>query len=202
MLLTLSESQPTRLLMDRCGASAKPTRPMFWSASSVVLMPSAWVAGKLMRDKLLGIAARRLAVAPEKLDIGGGKIFAQENREQSVEVMELVRTAYGAIHLLPENMEPGLEVTCYFVNPNINYTPDDKGRMNTFSSYPYAAVVAVVDVDVETGMIKIVKYTTVHDCGNMINPQIVDTQQQGSIVQGIGAALYEELRYDEDGKLL
>ena len=68
-------------------------------------------------------------------------------------------------------------------------TPDDKGRMNTFSSYPYAAVIAVVDVDVETGMIKIVRYCTVHDCGNMINPQIVDTQQQGSIMQGIGAAL-------------
>ena len=99
-------------------------------------------------------------------------------------------------------MEPGLEVTGYFINPNIDYTPDDKGRMNTFSSYPYAAVVAVVDVDVETGMIKIVRYCTVHDCGNMINPQIVDTQQQGSIMQGIGAALYEELRYAEDGQLM
>ncbi len=63
-------------------------------------------------------------------------------------------------------------------------------------------VIAVVDVDVETGMIKIVRYCTVHDCGNMINPQIVDTQQQGSIMQGIGAALYEELRYSEDGQLL
>ncbi|HEX9442732.1 MAG TPA: molybdopterin cofactor-binding domain-containing protein, partial [Candidatus Binatia bacterium] len=172
------------------------------SRSSVVLMPSAWVAGKLMRDKLLGIAARLTGVAPEKLEIGDGKVFARENPEQSVPVMEIVRTAYGAIHLLPENMEPGLEVTGYFVNPNIDYAPDDKGRMNTFSSYPYAAVVAVVDVDAETGIVRIVRYSTVHDCGNMINPQIVDTQQQGSIVQGIGAALYEELRYGEDGQLL
>ena len=172
------------------------------SRSSVVLMPSAWVAGKLMRDKMLGIAARQLNIVPEKLEIGGGKVFAKENSEQSIDVMELVRTAYGAIHLLPENMEPGLEVTGYFINPNIDYTPDAKGRMNTFSSYPYAAVIAVVDVDIETGMIKIVNYATVHDCGNMINPQIVDTQQQGSIMQGIGAALYEEIRYDEDGQLL
>ena len=172
------------------------------SRSSVVLMPSAWVAGKLMRDKILGIAARQLGVVPEKLEIGDGKVFAKENKEQSIAVMEIVRTAYGAIHLLPENMEPGLEVTGYFINPNIDYAPDDKGRMNTFSSYPYAAVIAVVDVDVETGMIKIVRYCTVHDCGNMINPQIVDTQQQGSIMQGIGAALYEELRYSEDGQLL
>jgi carbon-monoxide dehydrogenase large subunit len=172
------------------------------SRSSVVLMPSAWVAGKLMRDKILGIAARLLGVVPERLEIGEGKVFAADGKEKSVAVMEIVRTAYGAIHLLPENMEPGLEVTGYFINPNIDYTPDDKGRMNTFSSYPYAAVIAVVDVDIETGMIKIVRYCTVHDCGNMINPQIVDTQQQGSIMQGIGAALYEEIRYGEDGQLL
>ena len=172
------------------------------SRSSVVLMPSAWVAGKLMRDKLLGIAARQLKAVPESLQIGDGKVFAKDHPEQAIAVMEIIRTAYGAIHLLPENMEPGLEVTGYFINPNIDYTPDDKGRMNTFSSYPYAAVIAVVDVDIETGMIKIVRYTTVHDCGNMINPQIVDTQQQGSIMQGIGAALYEELRYDDDGQLL
>jgi carbon-monoxide dehydrogenase large subunit len=172
------------------------------SRSSVVLMPSAWVAGKLMRDKILNIAARQLSILPEKLEIGGGMVFSKEDQQQSIAVMEIVRTAYGAIHLLPENMEPGLEVTGYFINPNIDYTPDDKGRMNTFSSYPYAAVIALVDVDIETGMIKILRYVTVHDCGNMINPQIVDTQQQGSIMQGIGAALYEEIRYDEDGQLL
>jgi aerobic carbon-monoxide dehydrogenase large subunit len=172
------------------------------SRSSVVLMPSAWVAAKKMREKLLGIAARQLGIVPEGLEIGDGKVFAKDKQDQSIAITEVIRTAYGAIHLLPENMEPGLETTGTFVNPNIDYTPDDKGRMNTFSSYPYAGVIAVVDVDVETGFIKIIKYCTVHDCGNMINPQIVDTQQQGSIVQGVGAALYEELRYDEDGQLL
>ena len=172
------------------------------SRSSVVLMPSAWVTAKKMRGKMLGIAARSLGVVPEKLDIANGKVSSKDDPGRSVEIMEIVRTAYGAIHLLPENMEPGLETMGYFVNPNIDYTPDEKGRMNTFSSYPYAAIVAVVDVDVETGFIKIIRYCTVHDCGNMINPQIVDTQQQGSIMQGIGAALYEELRYDEEGQLL
>jgi len=172
------------------------------SRSSVVLMPSAWVAAKKMREKMLGIAARSLGVVPEKLDIANGKVSSKDDPGRSIEIMEIVRTAYGAIHLLPENMEPGLETMGYFVNPNIDYTPDEKGRMNTFSSYPYAAIVAVVDVDVETGFIKIIRYCTVHDCGNMINPQIVDTQQQGSIMQGIGAALYEELRYDEEGRLL
>jgi carbon-monoxide dehydrogenase large subunit len=172
------------------------------SRSSVVLMPSAWVAAKKMREKLVGIGARLIGVPPERLEIADGKVFAKEKPEQAIAIAEIIRTAYGAIHLLPENMEPGLETMGTFVNPNIDYTPDDKGRMNTFSSYPYAGVIAVVDVDVETGFINIVRYSTVHDCGNMINPQIVDTQQQGSIMQGIGAALYEELRYDEEGRLL
>jgi carbon-monoxide dehydrogenase large subunit len=172
------------------------------SRSSVVLMPAAWVAGQKLREKLLGIGARRLKIVPEELVIEGGKIFARDNKEKSIEISEAVKIAYGAIHLLPENMEPGLETTGYFVNPNIDYEPDAQGRMNTFSSYPYAAVIAVVDVDIETGFIKIVKYFTVHDCGNMINPRIVNTQHYGCVVQGIGAALYEELVYDSDGQLL
>ena len=64
------------------------------------------------------------------------------------------------------------------------------------------APVAVVDVDVETGFIKIVKYCTVHDCGNIINPQIVETQHFGSVVQGIGAAIYEQIVYNEEGQLV
>jgi carbon-monoxide dehydrogenase large subunit len=172
------------------------------SRSSVVLMPSAWVAGRNLREKLLGIAARRLNVIPDDLEIAEGKIRSKERRDKALEIPEAIKIAYGAIHLLPENMEPGLETTGYFVNPNIDYEPDAQGRMNTFSSYPYAAVVAVVDVDIETGFIKIVKYFTVHDCGNMINPQIVNTQHYGCVVQGIGAAMYEELVYDADGQLL
>lgn len=172
------------------------------SRSSVVLMPSAWVAGRNLREKLLGIAARRLNVVPDDLEIAEGKIRSKERRDKALEIPEAIKIAYGAIHLLPENMEPGLETTGYFVNPNIDYEPDAQGRMNTFSSYPYAAVVAVVDVDIETGFIKIVKYFTVHDCGNMINPQIVNTQHYGCVVQGIGAAMYEELVYDADGQLL
>lgn len=172
------------------------------SRSSVVLMPAAWVAGQKLREKLLSIASRRLGIPSQQLVIKEGRVEAKEDPKRSMELKEVIRISYGAIHLLPENMEPGLEVTGYFVNPNIDYEPDEKGRMNTFSSYPYAAVVAVVDVDIETGFVKIIRYCTVHDCGNMINPRIVDTQQHGSIVQGIGGALYEELLYDEDGRLL
>ncbi|MGH7847209.1 MAG: xanthine dehydrogenase family protein molybdopterin-binding subunit [Candidatus Binatia bacterium] len=172
------------------------------SRSSVVQMNAAYLAADRLREKLLKIAALHLQVPAKTLSIRDGKISSEEDPHKSVPVREIVRNAYGAIHLLPEDEEPGLEVTSYFINPNIDYVPDALGRLNSFSTYPYAAVVAAVDVDVETGVLKIVKYCTVHDCGNVINPQIVETQHRGSVVQGIGAAIYEQILYDEEGQLL
>jgi aerobic carbon-monoxide dehydrogenase large subunit len=171
------------------------------SRSSVVQMNAALLAAERLRDKLLNIAARNLQVAAKELVISEGKVHEKEG-PKSMALSAIVRLAYGAIHQMPEDEEPGLEVTSYFVNPNIDYVPDERGRMNTFSAYPYAAVVAVVDVDINTGFIKVVKYCTVHDCGNIINPQIVETQHFGSVVQGIGAAIYEQIVYNEDGQLV
>src|SRR5215510_9105797 len=172
------------------------------SRSSVVQMNAALLAAERLRDQLLKIGARNLQLPAKGLVIRDGKVCSEEEPGKALGLREVVRMAYGAIHLLPEDEEPGLEVTSYFLNPNIDYAPDGQGRMNTFSAYPYAAVVAVVDVDVETGFIKIVKYCTVHDCGNIINPQIVETQHYGSVVQGIGAAIYEQILYNEEGQLV
>ena len=172
------------------------------SRSSVVLMNAALVAAEKLRGRLLKIAARNLRIPTGNLEIVDDKIVAKDNPDKTMKMLDIVKMSYGAIHLLPEDEEPGLEVTGYFMNPNIDYVADDKGRMNTFSSYPYAAIVAIVDVDIETGFVSIVKYCTVHDCGSIINPLIVDTQNYGSVVHGIGGAMYEEIRYDEDGQLL
>lgn len=171
------------------------------SRSSVVQMNAALLAAERLRDKLLNIAARNLRVPAKNLAIRDGKV-CEIDGAKSMALNAIVRLAYGAIHQLPEDEEPGLEVTRHFINPNIDYVADPQGRMNTFSAYPYAAVAAVVDVDIDTGFINIVKYCTVHDCGNILNPQIVETQHYGSVVQGVGAALYEQIVYDEDGQLL
>ncbi len=172
------------------------------SRSSVVLMPAAWIAGQKLRDKILAIASRNLGIPAQGLTVKDGDVYAKEGPQKSIGLEEIIHIAYRMIYRLPEGMEPELEATGFFVSPNIEYVPDDQGRMNTFSSYPYAAVVAVVDVDTETGFLKIVKYFTVHDCGNVINPLIVETQHYGSIIQGMSEALYEELRYDDEGQLL
>jgi carbon-monoxide dehydrogenase large subunit len=172
------------------------------SRSSVTLMPAVHVAADLLRSKILRIAGHRLGIDPAELRLDGMTVRSATASDRTISLREIAQTAYLNLDLLPPGMEPALEVTGYFVHPNIVYEHDEMGRRNEFMAYPYEAVVAVVDVDTTTGALEIVKYVSVHDCGVMLNPQIVLTQHLGCIAQGIGAALYEELRYDDEGRLL
>jgi aerobic carbon-monoxide dehydrogenase large subunit len=172
------------------------------SRSSVTLMPAVHVAADLLRTKILRIAGHRLGLDPSDLRLDGTTIRSVTHPDRTLPLREVTQTAYLNIDRLPPDMEPALEVIGYFVNHNIVYEHDEMGRRNEFAAYPYEAVVAVIDLDTRTGMLDIVKYVSVHDCGVMLNPQIVTTQHLGCIAQGIGAALYEELRYDDDGRLL
>lgn len=180
-------------LVSPFGAGAASSR------TSSTVMPATYVAANLLREKILRIAGHRLGVDPGSLRLEGDTV---RGAERQITLREVIQIAYQDVDRLPPGEDPALEVTGYFINPNHVYDRDELGRRNEFSCYPYEAVVAVVDVDTETGVVEIVKYVSVHDCGTMLNPRIVKTQHMGSIAQGIGTALYEEVRYDEDGRLL
>ena len=85
-------------------------------------------------------------------------------------------------------MEPGLEATNYYDPPNL--------------TFPFGTYICVVDIDRGTGEVKVRRFVAVDDCGNIINPMIVQGQIHGGLTQGIGPALYEEMTYDEDGNNL
>ncbi|MBI4213604.1 MAG: xanthine dehydrogenase family protein molybdopterin-binding subunit [Chloroflexi bacterium] len=169
------------------------------SRTSQTVMPATLVAANLLRDKILRIAGHRLGLDPSTLRIEGDIV---RGVERQIPLREVIQIAYQDVDRLPPGEDPALDVTGYFINENHVYDFDELGRRNEFSCYPYEAVIAVVDVDVETGQTEIVKYVSVHDCGTMINPKIVATQHLGAVVQGIGVAMFEEVRYDEEGKLL
>ncbi|MBI4212955.1 MAG: xanthine dehydrogenase family protein molybdopterin-binding subunit [Chloroflexi bacterium] len=169
------------------------------SRTSQTVMPAVLVAANKLREKILRIAGHRLGMDPRDLRLEKDVI---RGAERQITLREVIQIAYQDVDRLPPGEEPALEVTGYFINENHVYDFDEKGRRNEFSTYPYDATVAVVDVDIETGQTEVVKYVSVHDCGTMINPRIVATQHVGAIAQGIGAALFEEMRYDEEGKLL
>jgi carbon-monoxide dehydrogenase large subunit len=172
------------------------------SRSAVTLMPAVYIAASLLRDKILRIAAHVMELDPGELRLEDGGVRASSAPERVLPFREITRIAHADIYRLPSGLEPGLEVTGYFTAPNIVWEQDEKGRRNEFAAVPYEAAVAVVDIDKTTGAVRIVKYVTVHDCGTMLVPQIVETQHYGCIAQGTGEALYEEIRYDEDGQPL
>lgn len=160
------------------------------------------LAARALRAKILKIAAVLLGEATDGLVVDSGFVRAREGGNKQMAVSEVARAAYTAIYRLPEDMEPGLELMYHYRDPNVTFQPDERGRVGAYSSFPYAVDAGVVEVDVETGRLTILKYVSVHDCGNQINPKEVEGQHLGSLAHGLGGALYEELLYDGAGQLL
>jgi carbon-monoxide dehydrogenase large subunit len=136
--------------------------------------------GKVV-DKGKKIAAHILEAAEEDIVFDQGKFHVKGSPEKSKAMGEVAFAAYGQ---LPAGMEQGLEAVSYFEPPNF--------------VWPFGAHVCVVEVDGETGAVEILKYVAVDDCGNIINPMIVDGQLHGGIAQSIGQALFEEMIYDDE----
>jgi 2-furoyl-CoA dehydrogenase large subunit len=172
------------------------------SRFSVVGATAATLAARQLKEKILNVASILLRVPSAALELREGEIVVRDNPKQTVTLKEVARTAYFSIFRLPEGMEPGLEIIFHYRDPNIEFYPDERGRVAMFSSFPYDAEVAVVEVDIESGSLKILKFVSVHDCGNMLNPLIVRGQHLGALAHGFGGALYEELPYDENGQPL
>ncbi len=135
--------------------------------------------------KVKAIVAAELEAAVEDIDVSGGKFSVRGSPDKGMALADVAGVAYvGAV---PEGMEPGLEETMFYDPENF--------------VFPFGAHACVVDVDVDTGKVKVVRYVAVDDCGKPINPLLIDGQIHGGVVHGIGQALYERVHYDADGQL-
>jgi carbon-monoxide dehydrogenase large subunit len=145
-------------------------------------------AARTARAKVLRIAGHMLEANPEDLEAEDGRIFVKGSPSAAVTMADVGRAAYIRAIELPEGEDPGIEAVEAFDPPQF--------------AWPYGANVAVVEVDVETGQVSFLDYVYVHDCGTIVNPTIVEGQIQGGVAQGIGAALFEALTYDDEGQPL
>jgi 2-furoyl-CoA dehydrogenase large subunit len=158
-------------------------------------------AARRVRDKLLRIAAHRLEVAVEDLELAGGEARVRGVPDRGLALRELARTAYADVLGLPPGEEPGLEARHVYQNPLAE--PMGAGRrVRSQLVFSNAAHCALVEVDPRTGHVRLLRHVVVHDCGRELNPLIVEGMVRGSTVHGMGAALLEEFRYDGDGQLL
>ena len=165
---------------ERCpyGSGSFASRSIVVSGGALVL------AARRVREKITTIAAHMLEAAAPDLTLEGGRIEVKGVPGRAVTVADVAQLAYRpASGTLPPGVDPALEATQYYDPPPA-----------TFSN---GAHVAVVDVDPETGMVEIVKYVVVEDCGKMVNPMIVEGQTHGAVAQGIGHALYEDFAYGD-----
>jgi carbon-monoxide dehydrogenase large subunit len=134
------------------------------------------------------IAAHMLEASVDDVTVVPGKGLGVAGDPSAIVTWAQLAQAAADPAQLPEGMEPGLDAEADFETPD--------------SSYPFGAHIAVVEVDVETGMSRVVRYVTVDDSGKIANPLLAEGQIHGGIAQGVAQALYEEMAYDEDGNCL
>jgi carbon-monoxide dehydrogenase large subunit len=177
-----------------------------WSSRGASYGVSAAVlAARKVREKILKVAAKLLEVAVEDLELreGAAQVIGLPDRRMSI--TEISRAVYmwpGPYVTVPEGEEPSLEATDYWMSPIVRWEPDEKGRLRIYATHPTAVFGCIVEVDIDTGRVRVERMVIAHDCGTVINPMIVEGQLCGSTVQGLGAVLGEEFRYDEQGILL
>ncbi len=157
------------------------------SRQTVLAGSSAHLAAIAVRDKALKIAAHLLSASASDLEFSGDGVRVRDRPDSCVTLGEIARSVAGtAGYSLPPGVTPGLEATEHLVI-------DDMAHAN-------GTVVAEVEVDLETGAVKILKFTGLHDCGRIINPQLVEGQIVGGTAHGLGNALFEWMGYDENAQ--
>ena len=149
------------------------------SRSAVVAGSAVAAAAAAVRERVLEIAGDLLEAAPADLRVEGARVVTAGAPERGLDLGEVARAAAAG--------GGALAATEYFEPPTVTWAN--------------GAHAAVVEVDRDTGEVRVLRYGVVHDCGRVINPVIVDGQVRGGVAQGIGGALYEELSYDEEGQL-
>ncbi|MCP4304088.1 MAG: molybdopterin-dependent oxidoreductase [bacterium] len=159
----------------------------FGSRSAAVDGAAAYQAADRVREKAAKLAAHLLEAAEEDVVFADGGAHVAGSPDSSVGWGDIASIAYQ-VHKAPEGTEPGLESEVFFTPSN--------------ATWPFGSHLAMVEVDADTGNVEILRYVSMDDCGNVINPMIVDGQVHGGIAQGIGQALFEEAIYDADGNLL
>jgi carbon-monoxide dehydrogenase large subunit len=159
----------------------------YGSRSTPVSGAATAMVARKVRERARIVASAMLEVSPEDLEWEKGRWFVRGDPDAGRTMTEIALAAHSNLEL-PEGIEGHLDATCVYNPPNL--------------TYPFGAYVCVVDVDSGTGQVKVRRFIAVDDCGNRINPMIVEGQIHGGLADGIGMALMQVIAFDEDGNCL
>jgi 2-furoyl-CoA dehydrogenase large subunit len=159
------------------------------------------LAAVQLRDKIAAIIAAQWQCEAGDIVFAAGQVRHSGNEKLVQPFTRMAALAHWAPGLLPQDMAPGLRVTAHW-NPEVLTAPDAQDRVNTSAAYGFVFDLCALEVDRATGAVRVEHYITGHDAGKILNPALADGQIRGAFAQGIGAALYEEFCYGEDGSFL
>ncbi len=162
---------------------------------------TAHLAAMKLRDKLARAAAQQFGVDTHLIAFENGKIFSRSQPEKSQGFGRLAAGFHWAPALVPSGESAGLRETVFW-SPEQLAAPDADEHVNTSLAYGFVFDICGVEVDRDTGRVRIDEYITTHDAGTLLNPALADGQIRGGFAQAVGAALMEEFRYGDEGAFL
>jgi CO/xanthine dehydrogenase Mo-binding subunit len=197
------ELDPERVRVVRSDSlNALPSNSPVGSRMAIVLGGAAHHAARKLKEKLVAIAAHDLGIPAERVRYSEGAVFDPDAPERRLTWIDLVTIAHRNYYRLPAGMEPGLSVAHVMQVPTGGRLPTADGRVQMYPCYSFEFHLLLMAIDPDTAKPEIRRYLVGHDCGTVINPKIVHGMTMGGIAHGIGAALYEEFAYDDDGQLI
>jgi CO/xanthine dehydrogenase Mo-binding subunit len=197
------EIDPDRIRVVRPDSlSSLPSQSPVGSRMAIMLGGAAFHAAQKLKARLVAIAAHDLKIPPERATYETGNVFDRAAPQIRRTWLELVTIAHRNFHRLPPDTEPGLAFSHVMMVPTGGKLPTPDGRVQMYPCFAFEFHLILVAIDPDLGKPEIRRYFIGHDCGTVINPKIVRGMTMGGIAHGIGAALYEEFAYNEEGQLI
>ena len=197
------EIDPERIRVVRPDSLASlPSQSPVGSRMAIMLGGAAFHAAQKLKARLLAIAAHDLEIPAERAAYADGDVFHRSAPQARRSWLELVQIAHRHFHRLPPGTEPGLSFSHVMQVPGGGKLPTADGRVQMYPCFAFEFHLLLMTIDPDLGKPEIICYVVGHDCGTVINPKIVRGMTMGGIAHGIGAALYEEFAYDNQGQLI
>ncbi|WP_151445768.1 xanthine dehydrogenase family protein molybdopterin-binding subunit [Lacisediminimonas profundi] len=182
--------------------NALPSNSPVGSRMAIMLGGAAAGAAKILRAKLVKIAAHNLGVTEDEVQYEDGNVVVKADPSRRLSWDALVEIAHRFYHKMPEGMEPGLQEKFVWEVPTGGRLPTADGKVQMYPCHSFESHIILTSIDPETGKLKIHRYVCGHDCGVMISPDVVHGMAYGGIAHGLGAALMEKFAFSEEGQLL
>ena len=181
---------------------ALPSNSPVGSRMAIMLGGAAAGAAEKIKKQLLEIAAHNFQLPVDRLIYDGGDISVEGDPDKVMNWHLLIDIAHRQYHKMPLGSEPGLQAQHTWEVPTGGALPAEDGTVQMYPCYAFEAHIPLITIDPDTGQVEILDYHMGHDCGTVLNPDIVRGMSLGGIAHGIGAALYEKFEYDEGGQHL